>query len=119
MKKFSFGVVVLVLATAGLAGASSVGPKADIAAVSATVAKLHSGDTATEVHVVGNYALVNWLARPEGSGFASYKRVSGEKWKELQFSGGAAGGPSGLTGIPAAIAKQLCGGKGSWSSSPC
>lgn len=122
MRKILVGLAALLgltAMTAGLALAAwvlpDVGPKADVAAVRAAHPTCHVAG----VHVVGDYALLQWYCLPEGTGPAAYKRISGERWK-LLLDGGGATSLGGLVngGVPASIARQLCSG---WPKgySPC
>jgi hypothetical protein len=68
-------------------------------------------------HVVGNYALLDWYDQ-HSSGYGTYKRVSGERWKQIDWGGGATNVSLLVQhGVPAAVARQLCSGWG--SASPC
>jgi len=110
MKRSLLALLVLSMTATAAFAASDIGPKADVAAVRATAMRSAPGTTVLGVHVVGNYAFINW-AQGEGSGGAAYKRVSGETWKRIVFEGGVTG-LSNLTqaGIPAATARKLCSG---------
>ncbi len=127
MKKFLATSTALTTLLTGLAFAANVGPKADIAGVSAAVVQSDSHKHVDEVHVVGDYALLKWYWIPEGHGFQVYKRVSGEKWKLIAKGGGEGDLDSPAhnaktqmlaSGVPASIANQLCIG---WptGNTPC
>jgi hypothetical protein len=86
------------------------GPKADIAALTATVART-PGSHISGAHVVGDYALVQWYGAHAGQP-EIYKRVSAEQWKMIMTGGG---GPMFLSnmlkgGIPKPVALELCSG---------
>ncbi len=120
MRKFLFGLIALTLAATGVVFASDVGPKADVAAVRAALVRDNHGNKVRDVHVAGDYALLTWYMLPEGSGSAAYKRISGRRWKQLFFSGGAgASFALAQNGVPPSVIKQLCGTNASWFSSPC
>jgi hypothetical protein len=119
MKKFLVGFAGLTAMLTGLVLAADVGPKADIDGVrTAFAAKWHGGAKILGMHVVGDYALVNWYT-DHASGPDAYKRIKDEKWTRISTGGGATN-PDLLTqsGIPASIAKQLCSG---WpnGTTPC
>jgi hypothetical protein len=94
--------------------------------VTAAVRQNDSGKQVDEVHVVADYALLQWHWVPEGHGYLAYKRVSDEHWKLIASGGseGAVGNKgNGATatlarsGVPATIVKALCS---KWQSpSPC
>jgi hypothetical protein len=118
VRKFLLGLVALSVVTTGLVFAADVGPKADVAAVRAAQLQKIKGGQTGDVHVVGNYALVQWYWG-EASGAAAFKRSSGERWSRILAGGGAS--PVVVlvaAGIPASIARQLCSG---WPQghSPC
>jgi hypothetical protein len=114
MRKFLAGLVALgsVFACSLLPlSAADVGPKADVAAVKAAEHQKFPGDSVGDVHVVGNYALLQWYGNPEGSGPRAFKRVSGETWKNILSDGGVVGVSNLVqSGIPKATAQKLCSG---------
>lgn len=100
-----------VLASTFAALAADVGPKADVAAVRAAHHQKYPGDSLGGVHVVGDYALLQWYGNPEGSGPRAFKRVSGETWKSIYADGGVTSVSILVQhGIPAATARRLCAG---------
>jgi hypothetical protein len=117
MKNFLVGLVAFIAVTTGVILAADVGPKADVAAVRAAQLQKDPSNKIGGVHVIGNYAFVQWYG--EGSGSATYKRVSGKQWKRIDVEGGVTG-MSQLTkaGVPASIARQLCSGWGA-GNTPC
>jgi hypothetical protein len=117
MKKFLIGLAALCAATTGMVFAADVGSSADVAAVRAAAHQKNPNDHVSGVHVVGDYALTDWYGG-EASGYAAYKRISGEQWKQIDWGGGATDVQDlGQHGVPASIAQKLCAGWG--SSSPC
>jgi hypothetical protein len=93
------------------ASAADVGPKADVAAVKAAEHQKFTKDSIGDVHVVGDYALLQWYGNPEGSGPRAFKRASGGKWTNVYADGGVTGVSILVQhGIPAATAKKLCSG---------
>lgn len=107
----SLTVVVAVLCSVIASSAADVGPKADVVAVRAAEHQKFPKDGVGDVHVVGNYALLQWYGSPEGSGPRAFKRVSGEKWTNIYADGGVTGVSILVQhGIPAATAKKLCSG---------
>jgi hypothetical protein len=108
MRKFLIGLFALTVLTTGLAMAADSGPKGDIAALRAAAARPNT--KIENVHVVGNYAILDWIVPPAG-GESVYKRVSG-KWKVL-MSGGGAYVTSDLVnkGVPSSIAHKLLPGR--------
>jgi hypothetical protein len=107
MKKYLVGLVVLIAMTTAHVFAD-VGSKADVAGVRAAEHNKFPNYHVAEVRVAGDYAFLGWETQESG-GFAVYKRISGETWKLLRFSGGATDA-SDLTrhGVPASVAHQLC-----------
>jgi hypothetical protein len=114
MQKFLAGFVAATAAfacSALISSAADVGPKADVAAVRAAEHQKFPKDSIGDVHVVGNYALLQWYGNPEGSGPRAFKRVSGEKWTNIYADGGVTGVSILVQhGIPSATAKKLCSG---------
>jgi hypothetical protein len=108
----SSALVAAIIGPAAAAVIPNVGPKADVAAVTATAVKdWHARDFRTDgVHVVGDYALLRWLGG-YASGPAVYKRSSGELWKRISFGGGMMYGPDLVRLVQSkSIARQLCSG---------
>lgn len=97
----------LFVAMSAAATAGSFGPPADIAAIRATHHQLKPSQQVGEVHVAGNYSVLEASAG-EADLVAFYKRVSGERWHLVDETGGMYA-PSDLThfGVPASIAQQL------------
>lgn len=97
--------------------AADLGPAADVAAVRAAAHAKYPASHTYGVHVVGNYALTDW-DEGDASGYAAFKRVSAEQWKQIDWGGGATD-VSDLVqhGVPEPIARQLCSGWG--DASPC
>ena len=115
--KFVLGLLAFGTLSAGVALAKDVGPPKDVAAIRASEHQQSSSSRTLGVHVVGNYALTEWVEGPAG-GFAVLKRLSDERWKRIDFSGGATS-VSDLVqhGVPKPIARALCSGWG--DASPC
>lgn len=117
MKKFFAALVASCAMMTATVLAADVGPRADVAAVRAVSLQKNPGNHVAGVHVVGNYALIDWYGG-EASGYAAYKRVSGERWQQIDWGGGATDPTlESQHGVPISIARQLCAGWG--SSSPC
>jgi hypothetical protein len=117
IKRLAFVLLTLGVSSLGIAFASDVGSSADVAGVRAAFQHKNPHFNTSGIHVDGNYALVNWYSQ-DASGFAAYKRASGERWQQFYFSGGATGIED-LTQhhVPASVARTLCAGWG--SNSPC
>jgi hypothetical protein len=117
MIKLIAGLAVFAAVLTGVARAANVGPPADVAAVRAAVHQKFPTTHILGLHVVGDYALIDWY-EGEASGYGAFKRVAGKHWKELDWGGGA-DDVNGLvkSGIPASIARKLCSGWG--DTSPC
>ena len=115
--RFVFGLLAFVTLTAGVALAKDVGLPKDVAAIRASAHQQSPSSTTLGVHVAGNYALTEWVEGPAG-GFAVFKRLSDERWKRIDSSGGATS-VSDLVqhGVPKPIARSLCSGWG--DASPC
>jgi hypothetical protein len=97
--------------------AADAGPPADVAGVRAASHRIDPKRHVSGVHVVGNYALTDWY-EGEASGYAAFKRASGERWRQIDFGGGVELQSLLVQkGVPASIARKLCSGWG--SSSPC
>jgi len=110
-------LVALTVLTTGIAFAADVGPNADVAAVRATYNRQFPKGHVDAVHVDSDYALLDWYTQESG-GYALYKRTSGERWKQIDFSGGATTvSLVAQHGVPASIAHKLCSGWG--SAKPC
>lgn len=120
MKKFLVGFAALAAfaaVTTGLVLAADVGSSADVAGVRAAAHQKSPKSHTYGVHVVGNYALIDW-DEGEASGYAAFKRISGEQWRQIDWGGGATDVNDLVQhGVPASIAHQLCSGWG--DSSPC
>ena len=117
MKKFLIGLAALCAATTGVVLAADVGSSADVAAVRAVAHQKNPSDHTFGVHVVGDYALSDWYSG-DASGYAAFKRISGEHWKQIDWGGGATDVQDLVQhGVPASIAHKLCTGWG--DSSPC
>lgn len=117
MRIFSIASLAFGAAAVGFSLASDAGSHADVAAVRAAAHRKNPTLQTNAVHVVGNYALIQWFGG-EAAGFALFKRSSGERWQQTYFSGGATN-VSDLSqhGVPAATARKLCSGWG--ASTPC
>ncbi len=117
MKNFCIGLIAAAAMMTGLVLAADVGSSADVAGVRAAAHQKYPSNHTSGVHVLGNYALIDWYGG-EASGYAAFKRVSGEQWKVIDFGGGATD-VSDLVqhGVPSSVASRLCTGWG--SSSPC
>jgi hypothetical protein len=117
MKKFLRALAAMCAVSTAVVLAADVGSSADVAAVRAAAHQKNPSDHTFGVHVVGDYALTDWYGG-EASGYAAFKRISGEHWKQIDWGGGATD-PQLLAqkGIPVSIARQLCSGWG--DSSPC
>ena len=117
MNKVLIGLAAACVLTTGVALAADVGSPADVSAVRAAAHQKNPSDHTFGVHVVGDYALTDWYSG-DASGYAAFKRISGEHWKQIDWDGGATN-PQLLSqhGIPIAIAQKLCSGWG--DSSPC
>jgi hypothetical protein len=109
MGRFLVALAALTAVTIGLAFAADVGPKADVAAVRALEKQSYTKEN-FDVHVVGDYALVQWGGIQEGTGTHAYKRISGERWTKIGVFP-----ETGLTtsylvqrGVPTTVARQLC-----------
>jgi len=117
VRKFVTGLVVLTVLTTGSAFAADVGPKADVAAVRAASNQKFPSRHVDAVHVVGDYALLDWYDQESG-GYALYKRTSGERWNQIDFSGGVTNvSLMAQHGVPTSIGHKLCLGWG--SAKPC
>jgi hypothetical protein len=124
MRKLLLGLAVLTtiiaLASAVVAadvGNWFVGPMADVAGVKAAVQQA-PGRHASGAHVIGDFALVQWYDA-HVSAPAVYKRISGERWKQILPGGGVMLISDMVkAGVPSSVAKQLCSG---WpkENSPC
>jgi hypothetical protein len=124
MRKLLLGLPALIAATAltGVVVAAAVsdwfvGSTADVAGVKAAVQQT-PGRHASGAHVIGDFALVQWYDA-HVSAPAVYKRISGERWKEILPGGGVMLISDMVkAGVPASVAKQLCSG---WpkENSPC
>jgi hypothetical protein len=116
VRKFVFGLLVVTLLTTGLAFAADVGPQADVAAVRGASNQQFPGRHVDAVHVVGDYALLDWYDEHSG-GYALYKRT-GERWKQIDFSGGVTTvSLMAQHGVPTSIGQKLCTGWG--DAKPC
>jgi hypothetical protein len=99
------------------ARAADSGPAADVAAVRtvelASWPAHPSVGTAPKirnVHVVGDYAILEW-DNGESGGMAAYHRTASGTWKRFMHGGGAfAAKDLETNGVPAAIARQLVPG---------
>jgi len=117
----SSAMVAAMFGSAGAAVVPNVGPKADVAAVTATAVRdwhNHNEFHMNGVHVVGDYALFQWYGG-ESAGDGVYKRVSGEVWKKIVVGGGEIGEVNLTQYISSkSIAHQLCS---KWPAhySPC
>ena len=101
------GALSVQLAFAATPRGPSVGSKADVAALRAAVS-LKSQRLQT-VHVVGNYALVEW-SDPNEDGVSVYKRISAERWTFVT-DGNLFSVPLLIqAGVPATVARGLCAG---------
>jgi hypothetical protein len=117
VRKFIIGFVALAALTTGLAFAADVGPKADVAAVRGASTQQFPSRHVDAVHVVGDYALLDWYDQESG-GYALYKRTSGERWKQIDFSGGVTNvSLMAQHGVPTSIGQKLCVGWG--DAKPC
>jgi hypothetical protein len=124
MRKLLLGLAVLITAivltsviVAAGVGNWFVGPTADVAGVKAAVQQA-PGRHASGAHVIGDFALVQWYDA-HVSAPAVYKRISGERWKEILPGGGVMLISDMVkAGVPTLVAKQLCSG---WpkENSPC
>lgn len=113
MRRFLVALVAFTAMMTGVVLAAvvpDVGPKADVAAVRAVQHQRDPQSVIIAVHVVGDYALLNWVSG-EASGPGVFKRISSERWKRIGGDGGA------ITlnqmvqlGVPFSVASQLCSG---------
>lgn len=104
---------LLMLAAFAPALAADSGPKADVAAIRAAeiAAWKHAPHPiavkVTDVHVVGDYAVLGW-GFSQAEGMSAYKRVAGEHWKRIESGGGAFDANVLIhDGVPPSIARQL------------
>jgi len=101
------GLLSVPLASAAATRGPNVGSNADVAALRAAVT-LKSQRLQT-VHVVGNYALVEW-SDPNEDGVSVYKRSSGERWTFVTDSNLFSVPLLVQAGVPATVARGLCSG---------
>ena len=106
LKRFGVILIALAAATSAVASAGTFGPAADVAAVRATHHQLKPGQQIGEIHVAGNYAVLE-ASQGEDDWVALYARTSG-KWRLVNETGGMYD-PSDLVhyGVPASTAHQL------------
>lgn len=115
-KSFVFLVIGIALMSAAVL-AADVGPRADIAGVRAASHTIDSKRQVNGVHVVGDYALTGWY-EGESAGYAAFKRIAGERWRQIDFGGGVELQSLLVQkGVPPAVARKLCSGWG--NSRPC
>jgi hypothetical protein len=101
------GALSVQLALAAAVRGPNVGSKADVAALRAAVtAKAQRLQT---VHVIGNYALLEW-SDPNEDGVSVYKRTSGERWTFVTDSNLFSVPLLIQAGVPATVARGLCAG---------
>jgi len=101
------GALSMPLALAAAVRGPNIGPKADVAALRAAVsAKAQRLQT---VHVVGNYALLEW-SDPNEDGVSVYKRISGERWTFVTDSNLFSVPLLVQAGVPETVARGLCAG---------
>jgi hypothetical protein len=107
LKRLGITITAMFLAISAVAVAASFGPAADIAAVRATHHQVKPAQQVGEVHVVGNYSVLE-ASSGNADWVAFYKRVSGERWRLVDETGGMYA-PSDLVhfGVPASVAHQL------------
>ena len=102
--KILFSVLIGAFTLCGVALGADSG-SSDVAALRAAAKRPHV--TVDNVRVVGNYAVLDWIAPPSG-GMSAYKRASGHNWKLLLSEGGVITASDLIKrGVPAATAHKL------------
>ena len=117
LNRFLIGLALFSAVMASGVLAADVGSRADVAAVRAAAHQKSPTSQTYGVHVVGDYALIDWI-EGDAAGYAAFRRTSGERWKRIDWGGGATDVNDLVQhGVPAPVAYQLCTGWG--DASPC